>query len=86
MQFETKQKRNFLINIIYGLIPDTIIGIGVASFTDSGLSGFIFTVIGLQIVYFFKISFNLPQTPRRRRSIRSISLFFSSCDRVEILT
>jgi len=52
MQFETKQKRNFLINIIYGLIPDTIIGIGVASFTDSGLSGFIFTVIGLQIVYF----------------------------------
>ena len=52
MQFESKQKRNFWVNAIYGLIPDTIIGIGVASYTDSGFLGFISTVIGLQIVYF----------------------------------
>ncbi|MCZ6804090.1 MAG: hypothetical protein O7D86_09195 [Proteobacteria bacterium] len=52
MQFESNQKRNYWINAFLGLIPDSIIAVIVASFTGSGALGFIFTVIGLQCLYF----------------------------------
>lgn len=53
MQFGSAQKRNYWINWFLELIPDSVIAIIVAYFTDSGILGFILTVIGLQCLYFF---------------------------------
>lgn len=52
MQFESRQKRDYWINALYGLIPDSIIAIAISYFTQSGIIGFIFAIIGLQCVYF----------------------------------
>jgi hypothetical protein len=52
MQFAQRQTRNFWINSIIGLLPDTCIGIAAAYFTNSGILGFFITIIGLQAVYF----------------------------------
>jgi hypothetical protein len=52
MVFESRFQRNLFVNAAFGLIPDALIGIGVAYFTDSGLIGMVGTVIGLQLLYF----------------------------------
>ena len=51
MQFGSRQKRNLISGAILGLVPDVIIAIIAAAWTDSGLMGFLVTLIGLQIVY-----------------------------------
>lgn len=52
MQFGSTQKRNYWINAFLGLIPDSVIAICVAYFTDSGVLGFFLTIAGLQCLYF----------------------------------
>lgn len=52
MQFESNIKRNYWLNAFLGLIPDAAISVGIAYFTDSGALGFLFSMIGLQCLYF----------------------------------
>ena len=52
MQFESKQKRDFIINGIIGLIPDLVVSAAISHFTNSGVSGFIAAVTAIQCAYF----------------------------------
>lgn len=52
MQFESKQKRTFWLNIVLGFIPDTVVSIILSAVFNGGLGGFFFSLIGLQCVYF----------------------------------
>lgn len=52
MQFESNIKRNYLLNAFLSLIPDFAISFAIAYFTESGALGFLFSIIGLQCLYF----------------------------------
>jgi len=51
MQFGSKQKRNIVSAVLLGMVPDVVIAVVAAAWTDSGVFGFFVTLIGLQIVY-----------------------------------
>jgi undecaprenyl pyrophosphate phosphatase UppP len=51
MQFESKNKRNFWLNSILGMIPDVLIATLVAVYNDEGIAAFFFVLIGMQVVY-----------------------------------
>jgi hypothetical protein len=40
------------MNAVFGMIPDALIGVAVAHVTSTGLAGFLWTVLGLQALYF----------------------------------
>ena len=53
MQFESKIKRNFWINLILGMTPDILISVMIAVLYDEDyLLAFFIVLVGLQIIYF----------------------------------
>jgi hypothetical protein len=52
MQFESKIKRRFLVNLLLSFVPDTLISIVIALVFDGGLLGFLFAIAGLYLLYF----------------------------------
>jgi len=51
MQFGSKQKRNLISGSVLSIVPDTLIALVAASWTDSRLLGFVVTLVGLQVLY-----------------------------------
>lgn len=51
MQFESKLKRTYWLNLFLGLIPDTLIAIGLTAIFDGGVLGFLGIIVGIQLLY-----------------------------------
>lgn len=51
MQFESRIKRNYLLNIALSFIPEILISWLIAYVFETGVSGFFITLIGLQLLY-----------------------------------
>jgi hypothetical protein len=51
MRFESRDERNFWTIAVLGLVPDLLIGVVVGAVSDTGVLGFIATVVGLQVLY-----------------------------------
>jgi hypothetical protein len=51
MQFESKNKRNFWINSIFGMTPDVLVAAAITAYNSEGFVTFLLVFLGLQIVY-----------------------------------